>query len=248
MISVCIATHNAEKYIVTQLNSILCQLSNNDEVIVSDDGSIDNTINLIKSIKDSRIQIYNYVHTEDYSNKQLSSYYYATANFYNALLKAKGDVIFLSDQDDIWARDKVAVSLRYLEHNDIVCSNFAIINSNDEIINPIYWDKPLFENLSFYKMWKYLPFRGCCLSFKREVLLNAFPFPKGLFLHDCWIGLNAILGNYRYKFINEPLLMYRRHNNNVSLLDSPNSFYFKIEYRVKLLWQIFKIKCLKKLK
>ena len=248
MISVCLATHNAERYIVAQLKSILSQLSNDDEVIVSDDGSIDNTIDVIKSIQDGRIHIYEYIHTENYSNEKLPSYYYATANFYNALLKAKGDVIFLSDQDDIWADNKVEVSLHFLEHYDIVCSNFSIINSDGKVVNPIYWKKPLFENLSCYKIWKYLPFRGCCLAFKREVLLNAFPFPKRLFLHDCWIGLNAIIGNYRYKFIDEPLLMYRRHNNNVSLLESPNSFYFKIEYRLRLLYQIIKMRYLRKMK
>lgn len=238
MISVCIATHNAEKYIVKQLCSILSQLASDDEVIISDDGSRDNTVSLILSLKDKRINIHHYTHLTDYSSKRLSSYYYATANFYNALLHAKGDIVFLSDQDDIWAPDKVQSSMTYLSRYDIVCSNFSIINENDEIIEHSYINGHLYDNLSYYKIWKYLPFRGCCLAFTREVLLNSFPFPKDLFLHDCWIGLTAVYGKYKYKFIDAPLLMYRRHGNNVSLLESPNSLWFKLEYRFKLFLQL----------
>ena len=239
MISVCIATHNAEKFILEQLGSILPQLSAGDEVIVSDDGSKDSTISLIESLHDDRIRILHYVQRHDYSKKHLSSYYYATANFYNALRNAKGDIVFISDQDDRWREDKVRVSLSYLQEYDIVCSNFSVINQNGELVQERYWDRGFFKRLNLFKVLNYLPFRGCCLAFKREVLENAMPFPKLLFLHDCWIGLNALFSNFRYKFIDEPLLLYRRHGHNVSSLESPNSTFFKIGYRLKLLYQMF---------
>ena len=57
MISVCIATHNGEKYIKKQLESILSQLDFSDEIVISDDGSTDQTINLIQSLEDKRIKI-----------------------------------------------------------------------------------------------------------------------------------------------------------------------------------------------
>ena len=83
MITVCIATFNGEKYIREQLNSILFQLSLQDEVIVSDDGSTDNTISIIKSFNDNRIKIIDGVHRHS-----------PTLNFENALKEAKGDYIF----------------------------------------------------------------------------------------------------------------------------------------------------------
>ena len=106
MISVCIATHNGEKYIKKPLASILSQLDFSDEIVISDDGSTDQTINLIQSLEDKRIKIFTYKQCFDYSKLYLSSYYYATANFHNALRHAQGEIIFLADQDDIWEKDK----------------------------------------------------------------------------------------------------------------------------------------------
>lgn len=238
MISVCVATHNAERYILEQLRSILIQLSEDDEVIVSDDGSEDATISLIESLQDNRIHILRYEQKCNYNKRKLPSYYYATANFHNALEAANGDIIFLSDQDDKWRSDKVEISLSYLQKYDIVCSNFSVIDGEGEMIQKEFWEKGRFSQMNLFKHLNYLPFRGCCLAFKKEVLENAMPFPRYLFLHDCWIGLNAVLSHYNYKFIDEPLLFYRRHGNNVSSLESPNTFLFKVKYRLKLLWQV----------
>ena len=95
MISVCIATYNGEKYLREQLDSILPQLAESDEVIVSDDGSTDGTIDLITSLNDPRIKIV--------SNSGRKGY---VGNFENALKHTTGDYIFLSDQDDIWYPNK----------------------------------------------------------------------------------------------------------------------------------------------
>lgn len=248
MISVCIATHNAGEYLLPQLKSILSQLSAGDEVVVSDDGSIDDTLEKIKSIGDARVKVVNFKQPRDYSRKRLSSFYYATANFYNALNMAAGDILFLSDQDDIWRQDKVALVSSYLNEYDIVCSNFSIIDENKNIVKLHYWENHHFDKLSLLEYWKELPFRGCCLAFKRKVLENAFPFPKQLMLHDCWIGLNAVMCGYKYKFIDEPLLLYRRHSANVSSMESPNTLLFKLAYRLNLLSQYICLRIRKTIK
>ena len=102
MISVCMATHNGGKYIKEQIDSILVQISNEDELIISDDSSTDDTVEIIKKIKDKRIKLFE-------NNKFFSP----NLNFENALLHSKGDIIFLSDQDDIWKKDKVKIMGNY---------------------------------------------------------------------------------------------------------------------------------------
>ena len=231
MISVCIATHNGEKYIKKQLESILSQLDFSDEIVISDDGSTDQTINLIQSLEDKRIKIFTYKQCFDYSKLYLSSYY-ATANFHNALRHAQGEIIFLADQDDIWVENRVSVFMKVLEKADFVTSNFSIIDEMDELIEELYYDGNPYDNPNVVKILKNLPFRGCCSAFKRDVLQVAF-------LHDCWIGLNAYFNNFKIEFIETPLLLYRRHSNNVSDLNSPNSLFFKISYRLKLMWYVF---------
>ena len=118
-ISVCIATYNGEKYIKEQLSSILSQLEENDEVIISDDSSTDNTIQIVENFKDKRIRIFR-------EQKFKSPIY----NFENAISKATGDIIFLSDQDDIWHKAKVHKIKQYLSNEDITCivTNASIID------------------------------------------------------------------------------------------------------------------------
>ena len=90
MITVCIATYNGGKYISKQIDSILNQLSDSDEVIVSDDGSKDDTLDIITAFHDKRIEVF-----------KNDGRHGVVPNFENALSKAKGDIIFFSDQDDI---------------------------------------------------------------------------------------------------------------------------------------------------
>ena len=115
MISVCVAVHNGQKYLKSQIDSIICQLGLDDEIVISDDGSNDKTIEVIESFNDRRIKVYRLV-----PPKGLPSFRYATLNFENALKRAKGDFIFLADQDDVWTEDKVKVSLKYLNDYDYI--------------------------------------------------------------------------------------------------------------------------------
>lgn len=205
MISVCMATYNGEKYVRDQLESILKQLNQTDEVIVSDDGSSDDTLKIVRSINDQRIQI---VHN-------LSNHGY-TGNFYNALKHAKGEYIFLSDQDDIWVDDKVQKTMSFLDKYDFVVSDASVVDEHLNIINQsrfsIFSVKSGFMNNLL--RCRYL---GCCMAFRRCVLEALFPVPtyKNSFPHDLWIALIA----ERYfttSLIEKPLVLYRRHASNAS--------------------------------
>ena len=128
MISVCIATYNGGKYISKQIVSILNQLSDSDEIIVSDDGSKDDTINIIESLCDSRIKSY-----------KNTGKHGVVPNFENALSKAKGDIIFFSDQDDIWADNKVQIMVRELQNADFVVHDALIMDKDDNVSDVNYY-------------------------------------------------------------------------------------------------------------
>lgn len=196
MISVCIATYNGEKYIKEQLLSILPQLGKKDEVIISDDHSTDNTLDIVKGLNDNRIKIV--------MNNREKGY---TSNFENALSYAIGDYIFLSDQDDIWMSNKVDYCIAELKEYDLVVSDAILINSKGEKI-----DDSFFYKRNVYYTWLgnifKFGFLGCCMAFKMNVLKKALPFPKKHLYctHDNWIFLVA-QSFYKVKISHEKLIL-----------------------------------------
>ncbi len=239
-ISVCIATYNGSRFIKKQLESILRQLSEDDEVIISDDGSTDDALDVINSLNDKRIKVFKHIKDKSISKKYLSSFYYASYNFENAIKHATGDIIYLSDQDDIWAANRIAHTLPYMKEFDILMCNYSVIDANDNIVISKYLGPRPISKFLIYNLWK-IPFRGCCMTLTREALQKALPFPKNCINHDLWIGLYLVHKGYKCKYIDEPLHLYRDHTDNVSSVvgKSPNRLWFKIHYRLRFLYQIF---------
>lgn len=234
MISVCLATYNGEKYIKEQVLSILSQLSNDDEIIISDDFSTDNTIEILREIGDSRIKILMNSFTTT-PHRYATTHYKVAKNFENALQHVLGDYVFLSDQDDIWEPQKVSCMIEVLQDNSIAISNYSIIDSIGNVVkSKFYTCSPLHENK--IKNLLVMPFHGCCMAFRKEILEIALPFPENLIMHDNWIGLLSCLKGDKICFINEALIKYRRHNTNVSpsKKNNRNPFFFKIYYRLLL--------------
>ncbi|MDY2843374.1 MAG: glycosyltransferase family 2 protein, partial [Treponema sp.] len=214
MISVCMATYNGGRFIKEQIDSILPQLSQEDELIISDDGSTDKTLEIIASYKDERIKVFHHKKNPEYAKiKHSRNFYYATSNFENALNQAKGDYIFLSDQDDIWKSDKKEKMLKALADYkaDCVMCNFSVIDENGNIIKEkFYENSPISKSLVVNILKS--KFLGCCMAFSRNLLQKALPFPDKLIAHDYWIGCLS----EKLIFLNEPLHLYRRYESNVS--------------------------------
>ena len=230
MISVCMATYNGAQFIKEQIDSILPQLCADDELIISDDGSTDGTLEIIKSYEDKRIKLFNHLREKStyFPNMSVT---YASFNFENALKQAKGDYIFLSDQDDIWVSDKIQVCTELLKNNDYVLSNLSIINENGSRIKDKLYDSKPFSTNAFMNCI-HPNFWGCCACFNRKILGNALPFPKSVCLHDFWIGLMATKIGKMYWHDN-PLVLHRVGSQNTSTggKRSQNSLWIKLLYR-----------------
>lgn len=231
-LSVCIATYNGEQYIKEQLGSILYQCGDLDEIIISDDGSTDKTLDIIKSYNDSRIKIYKNLNEKGYTN-----------NFENALLKAKGKYIFLSDQDDVWVKQKIEITLKALEKYDVVISDCKVVNEDLKILNESYF-LLRGKRESFLGILYKTDYLGCCMAFNRKILKIALPFPKNKKMcpHDLWLGLVAY-SFFNVKKLDDKLILYRRHTNNSSnILKTKENLIFKIKYRVYAIINILLIK------
>lgn len=233
MISVCIATHNGERYIKEQVNSILTQLNEEDEIVVSDDGSTDHTIEILEAINDKRIHLYRF--TQPCKSKTVHTY--VCRNFENALLHAKGDYIYLSDQDDWWMPDKVEKIQVGLRNHILVVHRAEIC---DENLSPkgilMYGEEFVYKNFLALKAGKYY---GCTIAFRNGLLKYILPFPIHLLLHDHWIGCVAeLVGSVYYE--KTPLIKYRQHGSNTSGGTSNNSWAFKVWYRIYMYVNLIK--------
>ena len=220
-ISVCIATYNGEKYICQQLRSILGQIGESDEIIISDDSSSDRTVEIIKTFDDKRIRLLenNRFHNPAY-------------NFENTLEKATGDIIFLSDQDDIWLENKVKIMTGLLQKYELVVSDCIVINENEDILQESFFKirgskKGLLNN--FLKN----SYMGCCMAFNRRILDIALPFPDNLPMHDMWIGMIGELYGKTY-FCDQKLVKYRRHEHSVSPTFGPSPYTIKDKISLRL--------------
>lgn len=208
-VSVAMVTYNGERYIREQISSVMSQLQEQDELVISDDGSVDDTIAIIKEYRkaDARIRL---LKGPGQGIKKNVGY---------AIRHTRGRYIFLSDQDDIWMEHKVEKVLEAFEqqHAMVVIHDARVFGGE----NP---EQIVTESFFRYRrsgsgVWKNMlknSYIGCCMAFRRELKGIILPIPEKIEMHDQWIG---ILGDYtagKSFFLQEPLLLYRRHGDNNS--------------------------------
>lgn len=237
MISVALCTYNGAEFIKEQLFSIINQTRKVDEIIVCDDGSTDDTINIVSRIAESSIvPIYVYINEINLG---------CLKNFEKAIKLCAGDIVFLSDQDDIWKKNKVEVYECYLKQNpgiDVVFGDaFLIDEHGNKIMNSqipylvkefevnkdrpiLLWECSGFSKLSQkqfdagfgLELWLQMNrATGCTMAFRSKIIdrINFNPSNSQV-LHDCILSLYGIATN-TINYIKEPLIQYRQHKNNV---------------------------------
>lgn len=230
MRSICMGTYNGAKYIREQLDSILPQLREDDELILSDDGSKDETLEIVRSYNDSRIKIFE---NENHG---------VARNFENALNHASGDIIYFADQDDVWLPGKLDKMEAFLLEGgyDVILCNCSLTDGSLNITKERHYNEKWPMKKSFLQNLVNNCWLGACMAFTKRVKEGCDPFPKNVVAHDLWISLFAQL-HYKCGYLDEVLQLYRRHENTVSFTGgkSRNSLYFKISYRAYLAWHLF---------
>lgn len=221
MVSVVLAAYKGEKYIVEQVESILSQLSEEDELIISDDYPQGETKTALDGIlkNDSRVK---YIHGRSQG---------LIKNFEYAINNATGDFIFLSDQDDVWLEGKVKAVMIEFENGADVVMHDALITDGD--LNPT-GERAFVLNSAGKGIFRNIlknSYQGSCMAFRKEMKEHILPFPEKLPMHDQWIGLmGEKYGSVH--LIDHPYILYRRHGDNVS--GGGSSLMQKIKWRINI--------------
>jgi len=210
-VSVCMGTYNGQKYIIEQLNSIIPQLKNDDEIIIVDDFSEDETYDIIKNLKNKQIRL----HQNDTNKGHVYT-------FGKSISLAKNEIIILSDQDDIWETNKIE-----LIKNEISRKNIYLVTTNHDLFfDSLSNTKPSIKKLKSKDSNNYLgnvirifagrtSYFGCTMGFRKEFKDYILPIPKYVESHDIWFALAANI--LRSNIHLDDITVHRRiHDSNVT--------------------------------
>jgi len=216
--SVAVITYNGGRYIADQLMTIIDQTRPPDEIIVSDDASIDDTVEQARSVL-TKWPGHHRVLTRS-TNSGISR------NLESALSVCSGDVVLPADQDDLWSPRRLERQMEVLEGNPSIDGVFCDATLVDEAGMPV--GQRLWERCGFsprlQRTWTKDPagvllrgtvVTGATLAFRRELLDISLPFPKSGW-HDSWIALLAVFSGKTLEALAEPLLSYRLHGDNAA--------------------------------
>lgn len=204
-ISIAMATYNGAQYIQEQLQSFFDQTRQPDELIITDDCSTDETETIVREFaKTAPFRV------DFYRNEENLGY---CGNFNAALIKTTGDLVFLSDQDDVWFPNKIEHVVRVAERNPeaLVIMNDAALTDSE--LNEVGLTKVGQIRSAGYKLDHFV--MGCCCAVRVELLEIALPIPVGVLAHDNW--LVGIADGLKAKVVDTRILQYyRRHESNES--------------------------------
>lgn len=218
-LSVALCTYNGAPYIEKQLLSIYKQEVPIDEIVICDDNSNDNTISIICSF----LHRHKFRHTIIERNKKRLG---VIKNFEKAISLCSGDIIFLSDQDDIWLPEKTRKIITYFNHNNDINFCFSdafLINDNDEIKSK--WS--LFDAVGFRDSIKTAwdlgytfeitnifdnKATGATVAFRSLWVDKVIPFHTNIHqLHDSQLAIASIIDN-SIGYLPQKLTLYRIHS------------------------------------
>ena len=211
--SVALCSYNGEKYIHQQIDSILSQTHRPSEIVVCDDGSTDRTPEILAEYQKQYPEIFR-IHFNEINLRSVK-------NFEKAIFLCSKDIIFLSDQDDIWAENKAEKIVYFLDNHaeiDAVATNGFCIDENGTVHEKYsLWDAPVFlrekgKNIDYFEIILHCNIAtGASMAFRAALKPEIMPFPVLKdYHHDEWIAVNTARKG-RFAFLNDKLFYYRTH-------------------------------------
>ncbi|TDT82516.1 glycosyl transferase family 2 [Arthrobacter sp. AG258] len=207
-VSVCMATYNGQEYVAEQIQSILAQLSPDDELIIVDDASKDSTLDVVRHLGDPRIVLLPSAENQGY-----------VASFQKAVAASTGEYIMLSDQDDVWLPGRVDTLVSALQTKDFAASNFTVFGSPANKYHQVQLKESDSRRwvANLITTWIGIrPYYGCTMAFRSAAKKLILPFPEFLSeTHDQWIAIVANL-NRNMIHVAAPTVARRLHDDNTT--------------------------------
>lgn len=222
MIHIIMCTYNGEKYIKDQLQSIADNTVTEWKLYTSDDKSMDNTKMILQEFANNNPGKVEVIVHEEKNGAPL----HFLEMIQKVLEKMQGDdVIMLCDQDDVWFRDKIELTLEHMKklrerYTDqiplLVCSDVEVVDENMKQISPSFRNMNHYsiKNLDFPHLIMENKVQGCTCMINMSLASKIRELPKNISMHDSWLGLIAcVMGKIDY--IETPTMAYRQHASNV---------------------------------
>ena len=217
-IDILLSTYNGEKYLRDQIDSIINQTFSNWRLIIRDDGSSDNTLEIIHQYKQ-------YLPEKIILLNDSPGSLGPARSFSCLMQESSAPYIAFCDQDDVWLVDKLEKQLALLQQYEkqrsdhyplLVHSDLIVVDQHLSVISRSFWQ---YQHLSPAKMSSFQSLlvqnyvTGCSCLFNRALLERSVPVSADAIMHDWWLALIAM---DQGKIINmpEPTLMYRQHDKN----------------------------------
>ena len=204
--SVCMATYRGAPFVGEQIESILGQLGDADELVVVDDASPDETVDVVSRYSaDPRVRLER--------NPENLGY---VRTFEKALRLARGEYLFLADQDDVWLEGRLDAMLEALDRTAVVSTSVSVLG--DPSPEPRYRlrrrDSRRHLANVFAVLVGYRLYTGCAMAFRRDIFDSVVPIPKFVYeSHDLWLALVANTHGEN-THLEEPSVARRLHGAN----------------------------------
>lgn len=206
LVSIVLCVYNGEVFLKQQIDSILEQTYTEFELLILNDNSSDSSNELIEQYlrKDTRIRYF-----KNETNLGFNR------NFENGFRLSQGELIAISDQDDIWIPNKIEELVQNLGDHILIYSNSELIDKDGTKLNArLDLDLIHVDNPSYKSFLNDNFITGHTCLFKKELLNYALPIPEEIYFYDWWLGFTASYVG-KIKYLKKVLTLYRIHDRSV---------------------------------
>ena len=218
-ISIIMATYNGEQYLSKQIKSILGQSYKEWQLIIRDDGSCDNTLDVIKEYAQKHPDIIKFITDKDGNVG-------ASRNFLRLLSHAETDYVMFCDQDDIWLPDKIKITFDKIKEVEkkyglntpvLIHTDLKVVDKDLNVIANSFWK---YQHLNpekgktLNRLLVQNVITGCTAMINKALKGKIKLLPEQTIMYDRWISLAAAAFG-KIDYVPTATILYRQHDNNI---------------------------------